>query len=307
MSIGGAPHFAMNERDDTNLSPEESISDEISERVRSVLAAAEGAAQAIRHEAEQQAQISKRATEAERQRYLEDARAEAEALLQERMKRISELSDQLIQDAEAILMRIEGALEVKRQLETMVHALARAAEELAAESGSGDAPPPPRPVAADDEPAPRMRAVPEPEEPHEEPESAVVTELRTPQQEEPERPAEAEPVPDAEPEAAKADAEDEDVEVVDAVEVVDESEPASPSPVERLRQAASRAGNGEPEPQPEARNFDGDDMLAARLVALQMAVAGSARVEVEAHLRSTFAMDDPGAILNDVFGQESKL
>jgi hypothetical protein len=48
-------------------------------------------------------------------------------------------------------------------------------------------------------------------------------------------------------------------------------------------------------------------MLAARLVALQMAVAGSARVEVEAHLRKTFSLDEPGAILNDVFGTESKL
>ena len=48
-------------------------------------------------------------------------------------------------------------------------------------------------------------------------------------------------------------------------------------------------------------------MLAARLVALQMAVAGSARDEVEAHLRKTFSLDEPGAILNDVFGTESKL
>jgi hypothetical protein len=298
----------MNERDDTNLSPEESISDEISERVRSVIAAAEGAATAIRHEAEQQAQIQRRAAEAERQRYLEDAKAEAEALLQERMKRIAELSDSLIQGAEAILMRIEGALEVKRQLEAMVHALADAAEELAAESESGREPPRPRPVAVDDEPAPRMRAVPEPDEP-EEPGPAVVTELRAPQQEEPSRPT-PEPVPDAEPEATEVeapDAGDEDVEVVDAVEVVDEPEPEKRSPVERLRQAASRGGNSEPEPQPESRSFDGDDMLAARLVALQMAVAGSARVEVEEHLRSAFAMEDPGAILNDVFGQESKL
>ena len=79
----------MNERDDTNLSAEESISDEISERVRSVISAAESAATAIRHEAEQQAQIKGRAAEAERARFLETAKAEAEALLQERMKRIS--------------------------------------------------------------------------------------------------------------------------------------------------------------------------------------------------------------------------
>jgi hypothetical protein len=278
----------MNERDDTDLSAEESISDEISERVRSVLAAAESAALAIRHEAEQQAQIKGRAAEAERARFLEHAKAEAEALLEERMKRISELSDSLIEGAEAILMRIHGAEEVKRQLETMVHALADAAQKLAAESEHSHEPPRPRPVAVED------------------PEPATVTELRTAPTPEPEskpEPAVVEVVPD----------EDDDVEVVDAVAVVDEEpapEPKAPSPVERLRKATSPTpdnGAAEDAAPPEQRGFDGDDMLAARLVALQMAVAGSERVEVEAHLRKTFALEEPGAILNDVFGAESKL
>jgi hypothetical protein len=311
----------MSENDDTDLSAEESISDEISERVRSVISAAESAATAIRHEAEQQAQIKRRAAEAEHQRFLEQAKAEAEALLEERMKRISELSDSLIEGGEKILMRIDGAAEVKRQLETMVHALASAAEELAAESGFPREVPRPRPVAVEDEPAaeqPRMRAVPEPEE------TASVTELRVPQQAEPE-PDVAEPLPEAEPEVTEADApaaaatsdngpatkadvtpvevvpaedsaDDDDVEVVDAVAVEDEPE-------------ADRR-NGAPaaeKPAAEPRGFDGDDMLAARLVALQMAVAGSARDEVEAHLRKTFELDEPGTILNDVFGSESKL
>jgi cell division septum initiation protein DivIVA len=280
----------MTDDDDTTLSPEESISDEISERVRSVLAAAESAATAIRHEAEQQVQSKRRAAEAERQRYLEDAKAEAEALLEERMKRISQLSDSLIEGAEAILMRIEGAQEVKRQLETMVHALADAAEKLAGESEHAHEAPRPRPVAVED------------------PEPATVTELRTPPKPEP-KPVVVEVVPE----------EDDDVEVVDAVAVVDDEpeaapEPESaaehPSPVERLRKAvtppAENGAKDEAAP-PEQRGFDGDDMLAARLVALQMAVAGSERVEVEAHLRKTFALEEPGAILNDVFGAESKL
>jgi hypothetical protein len=324
----------MNERDDdTTLSAEESISDEISERVRSVISAAESAATAIRHEAEQQAQIKRRAAEAERQRFIETAKAEAEAMLQERMKRIAELSDSIIEGGEKILMRIDGAEEVKRQLETMVHALADAAEELAAESESALPPPPPRPVAVDDEPAPRMRAVPDAE-----PDPAVVTELRPEAASEPAEPG-AEPVPDAEPETTEAEAsaarrregpaepsdlepvdvvpdeeDDSDVEVVDAVEVVDEpDEPKSErrSPVERLRHAASAArdrnGAAEEAKRQEPRGFEGDDMLAARLVALQMAVAGSARIEVEEHLRKTFSMEEPGAILNDVFGTESKL
>src|SRR4051812_29710909 len=190
----------MSENDDTDLSAEESISDEISERVRSVISAAESAATAIRHEAEQQAQIKRRAAEGERQRFLEQAKAEAEALLEERMKRISELSDSLIEGAEKILMRIDGAVEVKRQLETMVHALAAAAEELAAESGATREVPRPRPVAVEDEPVEPLRAVPEPEE------TASVTELRVPQQAAPPDPDVAEPVPDAEPAVTEADA-----------------------------------------------------------------------------------------------------
>jgi hypothetical protein len=262
------------------------------------------------------------------------------------MKRISEVSDSIIEGAEAILMRIDGAQEVKRQLETMVHALAGAAEDLAAESETGRRPPGPRAVTLDDDPTPRVRAVPDIE-----PDPANVTELHVPKQADP-PPAEpgAEPVPDEEPSVTEAAAaapaedsgpaepadlepvdvvpgatDDEDVEVVDAVEVVDEEpapepepepEPEQPSAVQRLRKAAtSRGENGKQEQakepaageQPEQRGFDGDDMLAARLVALQMAVAGSARSEVEAHLRKTFELDEPGAILNDVFGAESKL
>jgi hypothetical protein len=281
----------MDDSEEDILSAEDSISDEISERVRSVLAAAESAATAIRHEAEQQIQIKKRAAETERLRLLDDARSEAEALLHERIKRISELSDSLIEGAEKILMRMEGAQEVKRQLETMVHALADAAEELAAES-SGVA-------STASQAAPRVRAVPDPD--------PTVTEAEAPaaaRGDGPAEPADLEPV-EVVP--------DEDVEVVDAVEVVDEPEPSPErrSPVERLRKVASagRPDNGgveEKKPEP-ASGFDGDDMLAARLVALQMAVAGSERGEVEAHLRQTFSLDEPGAILNDVFGTESKL
>jgi hypothetical protein len=284
----------MNERDDTNLSAEESISDEISERVRSVISAAESAATAIRHEAEQEVAMKRRAAEAERERFLEHAKSEAEAVLDQRIKRISELSDALIEGAESLLMRINGAQEVKRQLETMVHALAHSAADLAAESEQGRLAPVPRPIDVDDDPEPRIQAVPEPQSapPTEaeaaapEPEPENVTELR---------------VPESEPAAAVV--EEVEVEVVDAVEVVEE-----PAAEEQQQPAGEGNGAADTAEQPtEQRGFDGDDMLAARLVALQMAVAGSARDEVEAHLRKTFSLDEPGAILNDVFGTESKL
>ena len=113
--------------------------------------------------------------------------------------------------------------------------------------------------------------------------------------------AEAEPAAEAEPFAE--------------AEPVAEPEPEAPrrtSPVGRLRDAASslRGDNGAQDKQAESDDpatFEGDEMLAARLVALQMAVAGSARGEVEAHLRKTFEIQDASGILNDVFGQESKL
>src|SRR5207302_3271444 len=61
-----------------------------------------------------------------------------------------------------------------------------------------------------------------------------------------------------------------------------------------------------PAPEPTAGAADrreADEQLSARLVALQMAVAGGARGEVEAHLRRTFDLEDCTSILDDVFGQ----
>ena len=122
----------MNERDDS-IRIDEGISSDVSQRVRSVISAAESAATAIRHEAEQQAQAARRMAEQERLHYLEDARREADRLLSERIERIRDLSDDLIEGAETVLMRIGGAQEVKRQLETLVHSLSATAEQLARE------------------------------------------------------------------------------------------------------------------------------------------------------------------------------
>ena len=44
-------------------------------------------------------------------------------------------------------------------------------------------------------------------------------------------------------------------------------------------------------------------LLGARLVALQMAVAGGNRGEVEAHLIRAFDLPNPQSILDDVFGR----
>ncbi|HEY4279837.1 MAG TPA: hypothetical protein VGM91_16545 [Conexibacter sp.] len=44
---------------------------------------------------------------------------------------------------------------------------------------------------------------------------------------------------------------------------------------------------------------------AARLVAIEMAVGGAARADVEEHLRARFGVAAPAALLDDVFGAES--
>jgi hypothetical protein len=230
---------------------EDHISGEVGERVRSILSAAESAAEVIRHEAEQEIAGRKRIAEQERSRYLETARHEADELLRRRLQRMTELSEKLIEGADRLLGQMDSAHDLRRQLDRTVSALAQAAERLAVEEGTGITPSEARPV----EPAPGA---------HGEPEAEVI----------------------------------EDVEVADAEEA-----PAEPP----LRAAP------EPEPEPEAAEAAGngarvdsedDDVLAARLVALQMAVAGCPRGEVEEHLRSNFAVEDTTSILNDVFGSD---
>ena len=46
----------------------------------------------------------------------------------------------------------------------------------------------------------------------------------------------------------------------------------------------------------------GDDLGAARLVAIEMAVAGRSREEAARHLRDSFRLADPDRLLDDVFG-----
>jgi hypothetical protein len=237
---------------------EDHISGEIGERVRGIISAAESAAEVIRHEAEQEIAARKRLAEAERARYLDAARHEADELLRRRIQRMSELSEALIEGAERLLGRIDGAQDLRVQLDGAVASLAEAAERLANES-RGAAPPQrePQPEPAPARAEPVVRREPEPE-----PDAGVDAEI-----------------------------------VLEDVEVADDEEP-------RLRPApepAEAAANGDRHAGIDA---EADDVLAARLVALQMAVAGSPRGEVEEHLRSNFAVEDTTSILNDVFGTD---
>ena len=239
-----------------------SVSTEVAERVRALLAAAEEAAGALRHEAEQDAQMRRRAVDEEARRTLEEARRDADVFLQQRQRRIAELSDTIIERAEQILARLDRAEDVRRQLQDLVDALGRTAQELSVDAAGAV----PRSAAAPPVPSPRQ-----PEPVAEKPPLV-----------------ETEPVP--EPELAEA------------AEAFDEGD-AEPVPevVELPRTEAAQ-----PEaPSHRERELDHDEDLGARLVALQMAVAGANRGEVEAHLTVNFQLADAGRILDDVFGRGS--
>jgi hypothetical protein len=232
---------------------EDHISGEVGERVRGIISAAESAAAVIRQQAEQEIAARKRLAEAERARYLDNARHEADDLLRRRIQRMSELSEALIEGADRLLGRLEGAQDLRRELDRTVASLAETAARLSSDSRNAGIP------------------VQEPS---------------------PAEPIQREPVPEPDPEpAVEAEV------VLEDVEVADDDEPRlrpAPEPVD----ATANGGVHAPD------DAEADDVLAARLVALQMAVAGCPRGEVEEHLRSNFAVEDTTSILNDVFGTD---
>lgn len=223
---------------------EESVSGELGERVRALVAAAEGMAAAVRSDADSYALTRRREADAEAERRLREASEQADALLAERLSRISELSDRILERAEAVLERLESAEEVRAQLEGLTRALGDTAERVMRELG---------------EVAGRRSQV-----------------------------AGLEPERAGEPEA-------------------DEEEHPMAEQVRPLRPPSERERSPRPlRPVAPAHvpRDDGDKRLDdARLVALQMAVAGRTRDEVGAHLRAAFDVGDPDAILDHVFAE----
>lgn len=94
-------------------------------------------------------------------------------------------------------------------------------------------------------------------------------------------------------------------------------QPAGPQPtwartVDSPPAAAHGANGSEPQPQPPRAvaaappvATTGEVSNAARLVAIEMAVGGASRADVETHLLARFGVDDPAPLLDDVFGAES--
>ena len=109
-----------------------------------------------------------------------------------------------------------------------------------------------------------------------------VVELAPPVEEEPE------PLPSA-PEVAVAEG-------TASEEVAAPEEPVEGTPETAAGKARSKRGRAKPEPQAKP-----DDEEAARLVALDMALAGTPRDETEQYLAEHYTLADPGAILDDVY------
>src|SRR3954451_13343706 len=236
------------------------VASEVAERIRSVIGAAEAAATAVKHEAEQAAAARRRAGEEEARRIIEDAKRDAAALLEERVRRINELSDSIIERSETILSRLDRADEFRCELQGLVDELAATAARLARELGDQqEAPPAP---AAERPAPPEPRVEPEPE-----------------------------PAPEPEPEpAAEVEEEEEEAPPLRVAESEEET------PASNITDLLSR-------PADRTRAEEDDELLGARLVALQMAVAGGNRGEVEAHLVRAFDLPNPQSILDDVFGR----
>jgi hypothetical protein len=246
---------------------EHELASEVSQRIRTIISSAEAAASAVRHEAEQKAQVKRRAAEEEARLIVDDARREAEGYLAQRVRRISELSDAIVERAEQVLSRLDRATEVRRQLQGLADSLGETAERMAQELKDEQISVAPAARAPEPEPEPKAAApAPEP--------APVAAE---PEPEAPPAPAEPEP----EPEAAEPEPEP-------------EPEAAEPEP-EESRPTIVQLAEQRSEP---------DEQLNARLVALQMAVAGGNREEVEVHLKRNFELNDLESILNDVFGED---
>jgi hypothetical protein len=262
----------MSERDEFAPSAEEPIAADVGERVTAVLSAAEAAASAIRHEAEQQAQMRRRAAEADVLRYTDEKKREADDLLAQRLRQISEVSDALIGRAESIVAQLDEADTMKRQVQSLVSALGDAAEQLAKEMSE-----PGRPALSivREERAEEKAA--EPSKP-EEPAAAEVEE----------RP------PEVAPEPVRGESAEPELSPLERLKAA-----AGPRDEEQAKERRRRFTKDAEEPPPPAD----DQLLGARLVALQMAVAGNERSEVDRHLRNEFELEDPSGILDEVFGK----
>jgi vacuolar-type H+-ATPase subunit H len=235
-----------------------------SQRVQSIVSAAEAEAAGLLRDAEREADLMRREAQAEADRILDEARRRADELVEERLQLLAQMTDGIVERTEMLFERIDATGHVRRQFDDLLRSLGEAAENVGRESGTRRAAP--RSTAHVPRSAPSVPPPPAP------PPRPTVTHTARPASASV-RPAAPAPAP-APPPPPRHD-----------------PVPPRPEPVQRV-------------PEPEHRVDDHNDARfdGARLVALQMAVAGSTREEVHAELQRAFRLADPSSILDDVFG-----
>lgn len=229
------------------------------------MSTAEAEAAGLVRDAEREAELMRREAQAEADRIVEDARRRADELVEERLRLLSEMTDGIVERTEMLFERIDATGHVRRQFDELLRSLGEAAENVGRESGTRRVAG--RPATHVSRPAPHVPPVSSPAPPPPPPPPVTHTA----------RPASASVRPAPAPEPAPPPRR--------------EPVPPRPEPVQRVAEPARRVDDHN-----DAR-FDG-----ARLVALQMAVAGSTREEVHAELQRAFRLADPSSILDDVFG-----
>ena len=240
----------------------------IGSRVESVLEAAERAAAGIRQDAEEWAR-----------RYLEESRRKADDLASDRVQELSSLTETLMNRARAVAQQSDALLAALDDAGRRLVNTARPGGNASSPDpyaqqeayGQGDAygqqpPPPPPSYAPPQPPQPHAAPGPPPPPPTIPPQDPGYQggPAPAPPQAVPPPP----PAPVAQPQAAPS------------------PPPPAPAPV--------------PQAAPPGQGFDSGVSEGARLLATQMAVAGSTRDEIAWRLREEFGINDATAILDEI-------
>jgi hypothetical protein len=262
--------------------PAEPADPEISRRVGAILDAAEREVAEIRNRAREEAL-----------RYMEYARRRADGLVAERQAKISELSGDLLSQAESLLAQVESAQPLREALDELVRKLTAMAESLPRQAGDQSAFVPPQfgeavaasPPQPDRPPVPTPGPTPVPDPAPAPGPPAPPTPLPDPT---PETPPAAAPAPPSPPPPSPAPPQPPGGAWPQSGRPAEP--PVSPPPPERPGSPRERSA-----PQPPSST-------GAQLAAIQMAAAGSTRSAVESHLRDSLGVADPGPVLDEVFG-----
>jgi DivIVA domain-containing protein len=260
----------------------ESLASSASEQVRAIIEAAEHSAAEIGREAD-----------LESRRIRQDAREGAE---QVRVEAVRQARDHVQRVAEAARATLERVQALDQELGGLLETVRGGAGRVAGDLGMLEASVAVLQSVADAAPAP-----PAPAPPKDAPASPAPLQRPVAAQDGP-------ALPDVPPEAAAAAAEA----LPAAGDPVGGATPAAPSeaPVGAVVQERTRRRRARPAPDAGSGGAvapaASDETEGARLIALNLALNGAPRDEAERHLRETYDLADPGALLDDVYSRIGK-